>query len=252
MLISWYRQKVTDFGLARATWLLWRIVWGRARVIAGNALLPDRFACPCCGWRGHRFFDYVEAGYTVPNASCPQCDSHSRHRTFFLWLKAQYEIDRRAGNALVFAPERALAPLWATAAGLFIVRTDIEPSRGVDVIADIMHLPFQSEFASLVWCHHVLEQVEDDQMALRELRRVLASVSGELIISVGRGDSPETQELGVPDKALSGNRRLYGADFVDRLRAAGFDAQPLTCDLTEGEKRTYGLYEEPFYLCRKT
>src|SRR5438093_2090918 len=87
MLISWYRQKVTDFGLWRGTWLLWQVVWGRVRVIASNALLPDKLECPCCSWKGHRFFDYVEAGYTVRNASCPQCDSHPRHRTFFLWLR---------------------------------------------------------------------------------------------------------------------------------------------------------------------
>jgi hypothetical protein len=144
-----------------------------------------------------------------------------------------------------------LAPLWENAKELSIVRTDIEPSRGVDVIADIMHLPFQSEFASLIWCHHVLDQVEDDRGALHELGRVLDSASGDLIISVGERDSPATREFGLSDKTLSGNRRIYGADFVKRLGDAGFNLQLVTCDLTETEKGRYAVNDERFYLCRK-
>jgi hypothetical protein len=39
MILSWYRQKASDFGLWPATLLLWRVVWGRAIVKASNALL---------------------------------------------------------------------------------------------------------------------------------------------------------------------------------------------------------------------
>jgi len=118
-------------------------------------------------------------------------------------------------------------------------------------MADIMNLPLASDFAALVWCHHVLDQVPDDRVALSELRRVLKSADGDLIISVGEGSLPETREFGFSDKAISGNRRAYGADFADRLSAAGFTVQPVDYRLGEAEKRRYALNDERFYVCRK-
>jgi len=190
-------------------------------------------------------------GYTARNASCPQCDSHSRHRTFFLWLRNQYQIEQATGIALIFAPERALEPLWKMARALRAVKLDIEPSRGVDVIADIMQLPFKPESADLVWCHHVLDQVPDDHVALDELKRVLRSTTGDLFVSVGESTSPSTRDLGLSDKALSGNRRVYGTDFPDRLRSAGFIVEVLDGGLGEADRRRYALNSERFYLCRK-
>lgn len=251
MILSWYRQKISDFGYLPATSLLWRVVWGRAVVKASNALLPKRFECPCCGWKGRRLFDYTEMAYTARNASCPQCDSHSRHRSFFLWLRDRYQIEKATGAAMIFAPERALEPLWQMATALRTVKVDIEASRGVDVIADIMQLPFASASADLVWCHHVLDQVPDDHVALAELKRVLKPTTGELFISVGESTLPDTHEFGRSDKALSGNRRAYGSDFPDRLKAAGFTVQVLDGGLNEAERHKYAVNDEHFYLCRK-
>jgi SAM-dependent methyltransferase len=131
------------------------------------------------------------------------------------------------------------------------VKLDIEPSRGVDVIADIMQLPFTTASADFVWCHHVLDQVPDDHVALAELKRVLKSTTSDLFISVGESTLPETREFGLSDKALSGNRRAYGSDFPERLRAAGFTVQILDGGLSEAERHRYALNRERFYLCRK-
>jgi len=250
MITSWYRQKVSDFGFLRATWALSRIAWGRAYVRACNAFLAKRIECPCCGWQGRRLFDYVEIGYIARNVSCPQCDSHPRHRAFFLWLRDPYQLDQKTGTAVIFAPERALAPLWNTAKRLKVLRIDIEPSRGVDVIGDIMCLPLASRFAELVWCHHVLDQVQDDGVALQELHRVLSG-TGDLIISVSETALRRTQEFGFADKALSGNRRAYGGDFPGRLTSAGFRVERVDFQLSDSDSRRYAIHDEPFYVCRR-
>ena len=111
-IVNWYRSQRADFGFIAATWLLWRVLWRRLYVVVCNKILPARFKCPCCGWEGRRFFDYLEMGYGIPNCACPQCDSHPRHRALFLWLRDVFRIKDRRGVALVFAPERALRPLW--------------------------------------------------------------------------------------------------------------------------------------------
>jgi SAM-dependent methyltransferase len=251
MILSWYRQNANDFGIVRATRLLARVVSRRAYVNLSNALFRTRVECPCCGWRGNRFLDYIEMGYTVRNAACPRCDSHSRHRALFLWLQQTYRVDTKTGTALLFAPETALAPLWQTARDLQTCRIDVESRRDVEVLADIMHLPFSSDVAVLIWCHHVLEQVSDDRLALRELHRVLIKETGQLIVSAGESSHSSTREFGRSEKALSGNRRSYGTDFSTRLNEAGFAVQQLDYNLSADERRRYSVRDEPFYLCVK-
>ena len=249
MILSWYRQNAADFGIVRATGLLIRVAWRRAFVKAGNALLPARVECPCCGWSGNRFLDYKEMSYSIRNIECPQCGSHSRHRGLYLWLRDGYRLADKSGTALVFAPERALASLWANAPGLQTIGTDIEAARDVDVLADVMRLPFADDVADIIWCHHVLEQVPDDQQAMTELRRVLKQDAGTLVLSAGISGDAITREFGRAEKGLSGNRRSYGADIADRLNSAGFTVRQLDYGLNEAAMVRYAIRAEPFFLC---
>lgn len=251
MMLSWYRSQIRAHGLVSATRLLSRIVWRRAIVTVSNQALPAKLECPCCGWQGRRFLDYIEIGYTVPNAECPRCYSHSRHRALFVWLRDEYRINEKAGVALVFAPEKALAAVWRTATNLRAYKVDLEPSRDVDILADLMRLPFGSEVADLVWCHHVLEQVGDDRIGLKELHRVLCSSSGDLIVSVGSSSQETTVDFGFANKSLSGNRRTFGTDFAVRLAEAGFNVKPMVYNLSAVERLKYGVYPELFYCCTK-
>ncbi|MDQ1729376.1 MAG: hypothetical protein QOD33_1501 [Pyrinomonadaceae bacterium] len=250
-MLSWYRAQVKDHGLWPATRLLTRVVRYRVPVEFGNRFLSDKLECPCCGWRGRRFLDYIELGYRVPNAACPNCDSHSRHRALYLWLKNEFRIEEQSGKALIFAPERALYPLWQAADRLRTIKIDIVSTRGVDLLADVMQLPLADESLDLIWCHHVLEQVTDDAAALRELLRVLKPTTGALVISAGWTGREETQEFGRANKMLSGNQRLYGLDFAERLAAAGFAVKPLSYNLSEQECERYAVYPEPFYYCTR-
>ena len=250
-MLAWYLTQIRDYGLVRATVLFGRVSWRRVLVILANATLPARLTCPCCDWQGRRFFDYIEMGYSVPNAACPRCDSHSRHRALFIWLRDEYRIHEKQGLALVFSPERALAPLWRTAKGLRVCKVDLATGREADVLADLMLLPFISNVADLIWCHHVIEQVDDVSIVLSELFRVMSPGAGELIVSVGLGTQADTIEFGFSDKTLSGNRRLFGADFSRTLSMAGFDVRPMTSGLSDEDCRKYGISPEPFYRCIK-
>lgn len=250
-MLSWYRAQVKDHGLLPATRLLSRVVRYRIPVVLSNKLLPGKLECPCCGWQGRRFLDYIEAGYRVPNAACPICDSHSRHRALYLWLKNKFQIETKRGRALIFAPERALAPLWQSAPNLRTIKTDIEATRGVDFLADVMRLPLANDSVQLIWCHHVLEQVEDDRIAMSELLRVLQPTHGKFLVSVGATGREQTVEFEHANKGLSGNRRLYGNDFSQRLEAVGFQVEPMIHDLDAEECERYAVDPETFYCCKK-
>ena len=119
------------------------------------------------------------------------------------------------------------------------------------MIGDITRLPLATGFAQLVWCHHVLDLVPDDRLALRELQRVLDSEEGELIVSVAEGPEPVTTEFGFANAVMSGIRRSYGADFIERLAGAGLAATRVETGLTASDRLRYALVDEPFYVCRK-
>ena len=250
-MFNWYRGQIKEFGLVDATRVFLRVGWSRAKASLQNRLLPANRACPCCGWTGRRFHDYIELGYSVPDSVCPTCDSCPRHRAFYLWLQHSYPLAEKRGTALVFAPERALAAHWAGARGLRVVRVDVVGARGVDLLADLTRLPFAADSIALVWCHHVLEHIEDDRAAIRELARVLLPETGELIVSVPMESGPTTREFGFANPRQTGHWRIYGDDFAARLSAGGLTVQALAHDPPPDERRKYGILPEKFYICRK-
>jgi len=107
-MLGWVSQQLKDHGVVVTTRLLGRVVMSPVRVEFGNKLLPVKVVCPCCGWRGRQFHDYIEVGYTGRNSVCPQCESHPMHRYLSLWLAREFELEEKSGVALIFAAREGL------------------------------------------------------------------------------------------------------------------------------------------------
>lgn len=251
-MLSWYLARLKEHGFRAATLLLARALWARASATSANRLLSARVECPCCGWRGRRFHDFIEVGVELREAECPSCMSHPRHRAFAVWLRDTYRIESKSGSALVFAPERALESLWRGARGLRVLRTDIEPTRGVDLLSDIQRLPFADDSFDLVWCQHVLTQIPDDRAAVRELSRILRGRTGELVVSVALRPGEATREFGGPNRELIGLWRVYGDDFVERLAEGGLESREVGHGVPAEECARYGIVPgEVFFICTR-
>lgn len=249
--LSWYRAQRSEHGVLLGTSFLLRLSWARLVSDVANTLLPIKVQCPCCGWRGPKFYGYVEVGYTDSNTECPHCFSHRRHRALYLWLQNEFSIRTKGGSALLFAPERCLIALWNSASALKAYKVDYDDARGVDFRADISKLPIRTNSVDIIWCHHVLEHLQEDTSAIKELYRVLLPGAGEMIISVPMMLGSKTREYGHPRKEESGHWRIYGDDFVDRLQATGFVVRPGKLNLSSTECQLYGIKHEPFYICSK-
>ncbi len=123
---------------------------------------------------------------------------------------------------------------------------------------DITHISIPDHSFDVVMCHHVLEHIDDDNAAMRELFRVLKP-EGTAVLSVPINTSRQTthEDLTITDPALrrkhfggTDHKRYYGLDFIDKLRAVGFQVE--TFRLTPELEAEYGLQrDEWIYIARK-
>lgn len=199
--------------------------WLRERALSGDVV-----RCPLCE-RGA--VAYLPSGTPPrPHALCPFCGSLERTRMMALALK-QRGLPRAGQRVLHVAPDRSLRERIQATPGITYVAGDKKepgytyPPGTVDL--DVTSLPYPADHFDLVICSHVLEHVPDDRRAMRELCRVLRP-GGVAILLVPMSDGPVTDEDPAvidPDERQRrfGQRdhvRLYGRDYIDRLREAGF------------------------------
>jgi len=188
--------------------------------------------CNVCGWEGCSFTD----DQWHPGTICPGCGSQARHRMLaaaFDGFCTAPDLDEKSllsGKTILhFAPERQLRERIRRAASR---HTTADFDRGdCELRLDISAMPqvADASYDVLIACD-VLEHVPDDASAFREIHRVLKA-GGTAILSVPQRDSPsQTDE----DSAVKSDQerekrfgqkdhvRMYGDDFPDRLKAAGF------------------------------
>jgi SAM-dependent methyltransferase len=184
-----------------------------------------RVQCPCCDGDFDRFIRHRGR----PHAKCPRCGALERHRLLWLYLTERTNLFSRPMSLLHFAPEYAYKRRFKRIDGLRYVTADLDSALAVHS-CDIMDLPFTDASFDAVLCSHVLEHVEDDRLALAEIRRVLRPGGWAILMSPidrRRASTFEDAELTTPaDRhrafGQSDHVRLYGRDFAERVCAAGF------------------------------
>jgi SAM-dependent methyltransferase len=185
----------------------------------------DAVRCPCC----NRTFRSFLTHRGVANVRCPSCGSMERHRLLTLWWRAHPEFLAGVRRILHLAPETPLTRYLSNLPGVEYLTADLDSPLAA-IHCDIQDLPLRDGFFDLVVCNHVLEHIPDDRLAMRELHRVL-SPGGRAIVMcpVARDRDTTLEDATVTTReqrlAVYGQEdhvRLYGADYGDRLREAGF------------------------------
>ena len=221
--------------------------------------------CPLCGCKRRKFLPY---GYVSQreNALCPNCLALERHRTLWLWLINESDIGRGAvalPRILHVAPEVALMrkfrKMYASSPERYVT-ADLE-SPLADMHFDIQHIPIGDGEFDVVICNHILEHVEDDRLALREIYRVMRKGGWGVILSPIDTEREATfEDDTITDEAertrIFGqydHRRIYGRDYADRLREAGFEVYEYDYAnaLPPQQKELYALTDEVIYAVRK-
>lgn len=220
--------------------------------------------CPICGWSGKRFLPF--GVITRENALCPQCNSLERHRLYYFYLLNKINANKKL-KVCHFAPENSIKNTFSIFKNIEYVSCDIVPGRAM-CIQDITNITFDDNLFDIIFCSRVLEHIEDDIKAMKELRRIL-NPNGFAIIQVPlynknmHGEdlestyenflitSPEEREK---EFGQSDHVRLYEKnDYIKRLSSSGFKVyeDKFSYNLSNEYIRKYSIIREPIFYCTK-
>lgn len=215
--------------------------------------------CPCCETPIRRF---LSGGVMVrPNAQCPRCGSLERHRLLWLYLKQRTDFFNRNVRVLDIAPSYFMQKKLRRYAHLDYLSVGMDDSW-VMTYMDIMAIPLPDNHFDCILCYHVMEHIADDRQAMKELFRVLKpdgwailqspiDMTRETTFEDPRGTTPEDRRrlFGQDDHV-----RVYGRDYIERLKEAGFFVTPdsFVQQFSDAMISKFGLMkDEILFICKK-
>jgi hypothetical protein len=217
----------------------------------------DAVSCPICG---HHFAEFRD-DWNRPGAICWRCGAHERQRALWLYLERHPALLQGAVSLLHFAPEWCLEHRLRRIRRLRYVTADLDPAKG-QLQLDITRLELPDDSFDAILCSHVLEHVEDDRAAMRELHRVLAPGGWAIVmvpLELSRTETYEDPSVRSPQERERlfwqyDHVRLYAPDIAGRLAAAGFEVarERWVTELGAEQAKRYGLLEiDEIFVCRR-
>jgi SAM-dependent methyltransferase len=223
--------------------------WFRDRDQFKRPMVPR--TCPICGYHGI----FISVGRPSRwDVRCLQCGSRERHRLTHLWV-TEGGGDKLAGKRILhFAPEKTVVRQMR---GNQLYETADLHARATHKV-DISKAALPDAGYDVVMAHHVLEHVDADRAAMRELHRLLKPGGVALLstpINPSRRETYENPAITAPElrSVHFGNedhKRYYGLDFADRLAQAGFKVEIFRMK-PEDEARYGLLRDEWIYIAHK-
>jgi len=169
---------------------------------------------------------------------CSSCGASDRERLYAYWIKQQISVGRlsKSTRTIHFSPEFGLSGLIRGLKIFDDYQTADLSDTGVDHNVDLLNLPFDTNSFDFFICSHVLEHVQDDRQAIRELLRITRPngcgiLMAPVIVGLEKTIEDPTITSGVERWHLFGQDdhvRLYSHnDYVERIRSAGFFLEQL-------------------------
>lgn len=239
-LIRYFVRNIPRPWLIRFSWLFSRLVM--------PFYVGSNHQCPVCNMRFRKFLPYGNKG--GENRLCPNCLSLERHRLLWLWLNQRTDFFSAQTKVLHVAPEQPFINRFRKMKNLDYTTADLL-SPLADIKLDIQDTPFEPDTFDIVICNHVLEHVDDDIKAMREIFRILKP-GGWAILQVpidwARDFTYEDPQITAPQDREKhfgqyDHVRFHGTDYPDRLRDAGFivDNEDFLLEFSDDERNYYRL-----------
>lgn len=169
---------------------------------------------------------------------CYNCSSSDRERLIYTYLKEFRKIfNSRNLKILHIAPEKNLSKKLLefgfddyVCADLF-TEGYVYPAHVKNI--NVLDIPYEDNTFDIVICNHVLEHIDTDLKAMKEIRRVLKT-GGEAILQVpiSKNNQETFEDFSITDSKQRekvfgqfDHVRIYGQDYSKRLEQAGFNVK---------------------------
>ncbi|EMI17900.1 SAM dependent methyltransferase [Rhodopirellula maiorica SM1] len=177
----------------------------------------------------------------------------------WLYFQQSPELFQSGGLCVHVAPEPELGPRLkrrAESSGMAYRSGNISASG--EQYMDILDLPFADQSVDLFYCCHVLNSMNNDLRAMREVLRVLrpsatavlqvpAFYQGDTTLEAGAGEEQRIRLF--HDNGIS--RCYTDTDYVHRLETTGYDVRHFRAtDLPEWQVNRYALKAEVLHVCK--
>lgn len=193
-----------------------------------------------------------------PDFLCPVCRSKPPHRLAMHYFANHPELFAANGVFVHIAPEPGLGRRlgqFARRAGT-CYRAGSITGQG-DQYLDLLKLPFAAASVTAMYCCHVLNSMQEDRDAMREIKRVMHPQGIALLQVPAFYNGTTTIETHSIEERLrvfgdAGISRCYtNDDYEKRLRDAGFAVTAFRADeLPQELVQRLALKHEVLHICR--
>jgi SAM-dependent methyltransferase len=233
----------------------------------------SNYTCPFCNYSAKHLSligidqpilkEYQVIGGGKRKGGCFNCGSSDRERLIYAYLNEELNFFNGPKNKKILhiAPEKYIAPTFLKlnfdeyVCGDLFTQGYSYPEYVQNM--DVLNLPFKDDKFDLILCNHVLEHIVTDDIAIKELNRVLKP-GGVAILQVPLS---KNSEITLEDKSITDPQsrlekygqfdhvRIYGQDYSQILEKGGFHVNRVNISK---ECKHYGINEdEDIFACTK-
>ncbi len=231
------------------------------RLFAPLLYKGNKVTCPVCGRSFSKFLSYGSNVAHRENVLCPYDLTLERHRLMWLYLKDETDFFTAPHKVLHIAPEQCFYDKFRAQKNLEYLTGDLV-SPLADMHFDLHQIPLEDNRFDVVFCNHVMEHVDDALQCMKEIHRVMQP-GGWAIMQVpqdlSRAETYEDKSITSPEERekhfwQKDHVRLFGRDYPDWLRKAGFEVQEFNPALQFSDEfiqRHRLIKSEILYIARK-
>ena len=215
----------------------------------------DTVWCPICEKGFGRFLPY----HGRTGALCPGCHSLERHRLLWDFFVQKTNLFTASLRLLHIAPEIHLGGRLAALHNLDYISADLLSGETM-LRLDVTDIDLPDESFDVVLCSHVMEHVGDDSRAMRELLRITRRGGWGILdapVDWGREDTYEDWSITEHERVKAFGQfdhvRVYGRNYPELLRAAGWRVELDPLDVSEVDRVRQGLRPgiDRLFYCRR-
>lgn len=202
------------------------------RIFAPLVYKGNKVECPVCEKSFRKFLSYGSDVAHRENVLCPYDLTLERHRLMWVYLKTKSNFFTDDLNVMHIAPEQCFHGKFKKQKNIKYTTGDLE-SPIADLHFDLHKIPLEDNLYDVIFCNHVLEHVEDDHQCMKELFRIMKPGGWGIFqvpIDSTRNETYEDPTITSPEEREKhfwqyDHVRLYGLDYPEKLKAAGFEVE---------------------------